>query len=59
MVDTGATYSVFPRDVLERLGVRPRAKAAFELGDGRIVDYDIGSVEASIDGNNFRRSVYS
>ena len=48
-VDTAATYSVVPASVLERIGVLRRWQSRFELGDGRIVDYDVGLVEAEID----------
>ena len=50
MVDTGATYTVLPRDVVTQLGLQPIDKAQFELGDGRIVEYEVGNVEARIDG---------
>lgn len=50
MVDTAATYSVFPRDLLERLQIKAIDTATFELGDGRVVDWQIGSVDVRIDG---------
>jgi clan AA aspartic protease len=50
MVDTGATYSVIPRELLAQLGVRPIRKLPFELGDGRVVEYEVGPVDAKIDG---------
>ena len=42
LVDTGATYTTVPASLLDRLGVRPHARAAFLLADGRQVDEDIG-----------------
>jgi aspartyl protease family protein len=34
LVDSGATYSVVPADVLERLGIRPLAEQVFKLANG-------------------------
>ena len=42
LVDTGATYTTVPAALLERLGVRPLARAAFLLADGREIEQDIG-----------------
>src|SRR5918996_854934 len=41
LVDTGATYTWVPRDVLEKLGVRPDEARSFELADGREVQYPV------------------
>ena len=51
MVDTGATYSLVPRAVLEELGVQPTGKAYAELADGRIIEYDRGAALVSINGD--------
>ena len=37
LVDSGATYSVVPSDVLDRLGIEPLAEQVFRLADGRRV----------------------
>ena len=38
LVDSGAVYSVVPKPILERLGIRPLAEQEFRLADGsRIV----------------------
>ena len=42
LVDTGATYTTVSAALLDRLGVRPHARAAFLLADGRQVEEDIG-----------------
>ena len=42
LVDTGSTYTVMPRTLLEQLGVEPREQATFRLADGRSVEQDIG-----------------
>jgi clan AA aspartic protease len=39
LVDTGATYTWIPRDILGDLGVRPTEQRIFELADGRQVRY--------------------
>ena len=50
MVDTGASYSVAPASLLERLGVSRIDSIRLSLADGRSVVYDIGRAMASIDG---------
>ena len=35
LVDSGATYSVVPGDILDRLGISPLAEQVFRLADGR------------------------
>ena len=42
LVDTGATYTVVPAPLLERLGVPRHATDRFVLADGRGVDLDFG-----------------
>ena len=42
LVDTGATYTVLPRGLLERLGVISHRRASFVLADGRRVERDLG-----------------
>ena len=41
LVDTGATYTWIPRDVLTRLGVTPEEEWPFVLVDGREVRYPV------------------
>ena len=41
LVDTGATYTWIPRDVLQRLGVPPEEEWPFVLADGREVRYPV------------------
>ncbi len=48
LVDTGATYTWIPRDVLERLGVEPEEEWPFVLADGREVRYPIAWVQIKI-----------
>ncbi len=44
LVDTGATYTVVPRDVLERLGITLRFRRHFRVADGRVVEVDVAWV---------------
>ena len=49
-VDTGATYTVLPSSLLREIGIPVTRQARFELGDGRIVQMDIGQAQATING---------
>lgn len=49
LVDTGATYTVAPRSLLERLGVKPHTRAIFVLADDRKVEYEIGRTWVQLD----------
>ena len=42
LVDTGASYSLFPRSMLERLGIEKRFVLSFEQADGSVIDRDVG-----------------
>jgi aspartyl protease family protein len=50
LVDTGATYSFVPRNVLDRLGVAPEEEWPFVLADGREVHYDVAAVRVRLQG---------
>lgn len=50
LVDTGATYTFVPRDVLDRIAVRPEEEWPFVLADGREVTYPVASVRVRIAG---------
>ena len=56
LVDTGATFTMLPRSLLEHLGVRPEDKVPFELVDGRSVEFDVGETTVRI-GNRVRTTV--
>lgn len=51
LVDTGATLSWVPRQLLEKLGVKPTAKLEFQLADGRLLQRDAGAALFTIDGD--------
>ena len=48
LVDTGATYTWVPRDVLDALGVVPEEEWPFELADGREVRYPVAWAQIRI-----------
>ena len=50
LVDTGASYTLVPRPVLDRLGVAPRERLRFSIADERIVEYDVGDTPIRMDG---------
>ncbi len=50
LVDTGSTFTWIPRDVLERLGVRPEHDLPFELADGRQARYPVAWLQIRLEG---------
>jgi predicted aspartyl protease len=50
LVDTSSTFSTVPAPLLVRLGIAPFAKARLRLASGQVVERDIGSVDAELDG---------
>ena len=50
LVDTGATLSWIPREILERLGVAPVSRLPFTLADGRTLERESTAVLLTIDG---------
>ena len=50
LVDTGASYCVFPGDVLAGLGVVVEENRTFELADGRVVELPLGYVSIRLAG---------
>lgn len=50
LVDTGATNTVIPADVLRRLGVVPHRSSTFQLADGRELELEIGRAWVRVDG---------
>jgi large subunit ribosomal protein L1 len=50
LVDTGATFSWIPGNVLRELGHDPLSSEQFETADGRIVDREIAEVPIRLDG---------
>ncbi|MCY3818074.1 MAG: aspartyl protease family protein [Gammaproteobacteria bacterium] len=50
MVDSGATYTVLPASVLERLGVVPHGVRSFVLADGSRVERGFGRTWIRLEG---------
>ena len=50
LVDTGATYTWVPRDVLDAVGVVPEDERPFLLADGREVRYPVAWAQIRIAG---------
>ena len=50
LVDTGASFSLFPGAMLRRLGHTPTGQRRFELADGSSIGRDIGRAMLHIDG---------
>src|SRR5437870_1602957 len=42
LVDTGATDTLAPADELQRIGLVPVGKMAYELADGSVQEYEFG-----------------
>ncbi len=51
-VDTAATYSMLPINLLKELGVSPSRKATFEMADGHREEMDVGEVRVTINGSS-------
>ena len=50
IVDTGATLSWIPREVLQKLSVPPFSRLPFSLAGGRRLERDVTAVLLTIDG---------
>jgi len=50
LVDSGATYTVAPKAVLGRLGIKPHGTRTFTLADGSHVTRRIGDAVLVVDG---------
>ena len=51
MVDTGATYSWVPSDILARLGVAPQFRRQLVTADGRVIERDMAETRVRLDGD--------
>jgi predicted aspartyl protease len=56
-VDTGSLFTVVPRRLLERLGVQPCFRGRFLLGDGRVIEEDVGQTWIRVEGKSGIRMV--
>jgi len=52
VVDSGAIFSIIPREVLRRIGVKPDRSEEFTLADGSHVRRQLGDVLFSLEGRH-------
>ncbi len=50
LVDTGATFSMIPASLLQRLGVKPDRTLPFVIASREVVDYEVGDASFSTAG---------
>lgn len=50
LVDTGATYTTLPRDVVEAVGCHPIGKRRVLLANGREEEWPVGAVSLTLEG---------
>ena len=50
LVDTGASHTLLPSPLLQRLDVKPIDRIPFQLADQHVVNYEVGQVRLRIDG---------
>ena len=50
LVDSGATYTVVPEDILKKLGIKPQREETFSLADGRLIKRKVGSAFYEFEG---------
>ena len=50
LVDTGSTYSAAPRDLLDRLGIRPVGRERFRIATGAVTENGVGEALMRLEG---------
>ena len=50
LVDTGATFTVLPGSMLQRLDVPVQRKVSFRLADGSVLEREVGETVVRLDG---------
>jgi clan AA aspartic protease len=50
LADTGALYSIVPREILRSVGIRPYGTETFTLADGSTITRDVGNAFIRING---------
>ena len=51
-VDTGASFTTLPSNLLRELGIEATGKRGFLLADGRRIEMDYGEARATINGDS-------
>ena len=57
LVDTGATYSSIPANILRDLGIEPTETVEFELTDGTTTERQLGDARARVEGKEVLTTV--
>ncbi len=57
LVDTGATYSSVPGNILRDLGIEPTETIEFELADGSAIERQLGDARARVEGKEILTTV--
>ncbi|MBM4442242.1 MAG: retroviral-like aspartic protease family protein [Candidatus Rokubacteria bacterium] len=52
LADTGATLTILPARLLEKLGIEPSGTANFEMADGRMTTRRVGNAMVTINGES-------
>ena len=52
LADTGAIYTIIPREQLENLKIKPKGKRRFKTADGRTIEREVGAAEVEIKGQS-------
>ena len=50
IVDPGSTFTAAPRELLERLGIRPARRQRFRIASGEVVESDVGDALVRLEG---------
>ena len=50
LVDTGATFTIVPAEILSALGVERSKRGEFELADGSLRSFDLGATRVRVNG---------
>lgn len=50
LVDTGASHTLLPRDLLTQIGTQAIESVSFEPTDERVVEYEVGEARIRLDG---------
>lgn len=50
LVDTGATYTLVPKSVVERLRIEPEREIEVTLTDGKVIKRDVGTAVFEMEG---------
>ncbi len=50
LVDTGAIYTMIPRELLEKVGARTTGSRRFRLANGKVEEYPVGEAYVEVQG---------